>query len=70
MVATRPCYGWGAGRDGLGGRGGWQGGREGGRKGRYGWMHVYLVFGLDVKLDLLAGQGADSRGLPVLVCEK
>ena len=29
---------------------------------------VYLVFGLDVKLDLFARQGADSRKPPLLAC--
>lgn len=32
------------------------------------WVCVYLVFRLDVKLDLFARQGADSREPPLLAC--
>ena len=32
------------------------------------WVCVYLVFGLDVKLDLFPRQGADSRMGPSLAC--
>lgn len=35
--------------------------------GKRGGVCAYLVFGLDVQLDLLACQGADSVGLPVVI---